>query len=69
MTATANQGATEDVVPPRRQRTAVITAGFGQNIVLTTVSTIETLTMGMSRKVWQKIFVLNEGRMTPDAMS
>jgi hypothetical protein len=39
------------------------------DVVLTTVSTIETLTMGMSRKVWQKIFVLNEGRMTPDAMS
>ncbi len=32
------------------------------DIVLNTVSTIETLTMGMSRKVWQKITVLSEER-------
>ena len=32
------------------------------DIVLNTVSTIETLTMGMSRKVWQKITVLSEQR-------
>ncbi|MDZ5621683.1 hypothetical protein [Nocardioides bizhenqiangii] len=31
-------------------------------VVLDTVSTIETLTIGMSRKVWQKITVLNEVR-------
>ncbi len=31
-------------------------------VVLDTVSTIETLTIGMSRKVWQKIAVLNEVR-------
>ncbi|GAA3804911.1 hypothetical protein [Nocardioides panacisoli] len=31
-------------------------------IVLDTVSTIETLTTGMSRKIWQKISVLNEAR-------
>ncbi|HWJ80674.1 MAG TPA: hypothetical protein VNS55_00450 [Nocardioides sp.] len=31
-------------------------------VVLDTVSTIETLTTGMSRKIWQKISVLNEGR-------
>jgi hypothetical protein len=34
-------------------------------IVLNTVSTIESLTMGMSRKVWQKITVLSDGRATP----
>jgi hypothetical protein len=34
-------------------------------IVLTTVSTIETLTMSMSRKVWQKITVLSEQRTMP----
>ena len=33
------------------------------DIVLNTVSTIETLTMGMSRKVWQKITVLSEERV------
>ncbi len=32
------------------------------SVVLETVSTIETLTTGMSRKVWQKISVLNEVR-------
>ena len=31
-------------------------------IVLDTVSTIETLTTGMSRKIWQKISILNEVR-------
>jgi hypothetical protein len=31
-------------------------------VVLDTVSTIETLTTGMSRKIWQKISVLNEVR-------
>ena len=31
-------------------------------VVLDTVSTIETLTIGMSRKIWQKISVLNEVR-------
>jgi hypothetical protein len=31
-------------------------------VILDTVSTIETLTIGMSRKVWQKISVLNEVR-------
>ncbi|GGM12700.1 hypothetical protein ACFQBY_06725 [Promicromonospora citrea] len=35
------------------------------DIVLNTVSTIETLTMGMSRKVWQKISVLNDERVDP----
>ncbi|MEU4364316.1 hypothetical protein [Promicromonospora sp. NPDC023987] len=35
------------------------------DVVLNTVSTIETLTMGMSRKVWQKITVLSEQRTTP----
>jgi type VI protein secretion system component VasF len=35
------------------------------DIVLSTVSTIESLTMGMSRKVWQKIFVLNDERTAP----
>ncbi|MEV0891861.1 hypothetical protein [Promicromonospora sp. NPDC050262] len=35
------------------------------DIVLSTVSTIESLTLGMSRKVWQKIFVLGDGRATP----
>lgn len=30
------------------------------DVVLNTVSTIETLTMGMSRKVWQKIALLSE---------
>ncbi|HVL60064.1 MAG TPA: MFS transporter, partial [Microbacterium sp.] len=39
MTATTKQTATGPAVPPRRQRISVITAGFGQNIVLTTVST------------------------------
>ena len=39
MTATAKQAATGPTVPPRRQRISVVTAGFGQNIVLTTVST------------------------------
>ncbi|MFD2797309.1 hypothetical protein ACFS27_27370 [Promicromonospora vindobonensis] len=34
-------------------------------IVLSTVSTIETLTMSMSRKVWQKITVLSEQRTVP----
>jgi hypothetical protein len=34
------------------------------DIVLNTVSTIETLTMGMSRKVWQKITVLSDQRAT-----
>jgi hypothetical protein len=34
-------------------------------IVLNTVSTIESLTMGMSRKVWQKITVLSEERALP----
>ena len=34
-------------------------------IVLNTVSTIESLTMGMSRKVWQKITVLSDERVTP----
>lgn len=34
------------------------------DVVLNTVSTIETLTMGMSRKVWQKITVLSEQRTT-----
>lgn len=34
-------------------------------IVLSTVSTIETLTMSMSRKVWQKITVLSEQRALP----
>ena len=34
-------------------------------IVLNTVSTIETLTMGMSRKVWQKVFVLSDERNLP----
>lgn len=34
------------------------------DIVLNTVSTIETLTMGMSRKVWQKITVLSDQRVT-----
>ena len=29
------------------------------SVVLETVSTIETLTLGMSRKIWQKISVLN----------
>lgn len=33
-------------------------------VVLDTVSTIETLTTGMSRKIWQKISVLNEVRRT-----
>ncbi|MCF4119605.1 hypothetical protein L1785_01260 [Antribacter sp. KLBMP9083] len=32
------------------------------SVVLDTVSTIETLTVGMSRKIWQKIFVLNAER-------
>lgn len=31
-------------------------------VVLDTVSTIETLTTGMARKIWQKISVLNEAR-------
>jgi hypothetical protein len=31
-------------------------------VVLDTVSTIETLTVGMSRKIWQKIAVLTEAR-------
>ncbi len=31
-------------------------------IVLDTVSTIEALTIGMSRKIWQKISILNEVR-------
>ena len=35
------------------------------DVVLNTVSTIETLTMGMSRKVWQKITVLGDQRTTP----
>lgn len=35
------------------------------DVVLNTVSTIETLTMGMSRKVWQKIFVLSDERTMP----
>lgn len=35
------------------------------DVVLNTVSTIETLTMGMSRKVWQKITVLSEQRTMP----
>jgi sugar (glycoside-pentoside-hexuronide) transporter len=39
VTATAKQTTTELAVQPRRQRVAVISAGFGQNIVLTTVST------------------------------
>ena len=39
MTTTAKQTSTGLAVPPRRQRIAVISAGFGQNIVLTTVST------------------------------
>ncbi len=32
------------------------------SVVLETVSTIETLTNGMSRKIWQKISILNEVR-------
>lgn len=32
------------------------------SLVLETVSTIETLTTGMSRKIWQKISILNEVR-------
>jgi hypothetical protein len=32
------------------------------SVVLDTVSTIETLTTGMARKIWQKISVLNEAR-------
>ena len=35
------------------------------DVVLNTVSTIETLTMGMSRRVWQKITVLGDQRTTP----
>lgn len=35
------------------------------DIVLNTVSTIESLTVGMARKVWQKILVLNEVSPTP----
>ena len=31
-------------------------------VVLDTVSTIENLTTGMSRKIWQKITILNEVR-------
>ncbi|WP_312856043.1 hypothetical protein [Nocardioides stalactiti] len=36
-------------------------------VVLDTVSTIETLTNGMSRKIWQKISVLNEVRRSAGA--
>jgi len=32
------------------------------SVVLDTVSTIETLTVGMSREIWQKISILNEAR-------
>ena len=39
MTATAKQTATGLAVPPSRQRSVVVSAGFGQNFVLTTVST------------------------------
>jgi hypothetical protein len=35
------------------------------DVVLTTVSTIESLTLGMSRKVWQKILVLGDERALP----
>jgi hypothetical protein len=31
-------------------------------VVLDTVSTVETLTVGMSREIWQKISILNEAR-------
>ena len=39
MTMTADQTATPPAIPLRTQSLAVVTAGFGQNIVLTTVST------------------------------
>lgn len=47
-------------------KAAVLCAEESQDdIVLNTVSTIETLTMGMSRKVWQKVFVLSDERNLP----
>ncbi|KQO99805.1 MFS transporter [Leifsonia sp. Leaf264] len=39
MTVTADQSVTTPAIPLRTQSLAVVTAGFGQNIVLTTVST------------------------------
>lgn len=44
-------------------KTAALCAEESQDaVVLDTVSTIETLTVGMSRKIWQKIEVLNATR-------
>lgn len=44
-------------------KTAALCAEESQDaVVLDTVSTIETLTLGMSRKIWQKIAVLNQTR-------
>lgn len=44
-------------------KTAALCAEESQDaVVLDTVSTIETLTVGMSRKIWQKIEILNATR-------
>lgn len=44
-------------------KTAALCAEESQDaVVLDTVSTVETLTVGMSREIWQKISILNEAR-------
>ncbi|TQK69922.1 hypothetical protein [Nocardioides sp. SLBN-35] len=51
-------------------KTAALCAEASRDpVVLDTVSTVETLTVSLERKIWQKIAVLNHHRESPDSLA